>query len=85
MQTAVQKAQRAAQEAERVQVATWTRWQNDEATQAEWEAAVDAQRAAEVAVDRAEAWADRREAWEERQRDEQAPWWVAAWSNARAA
>lgn len=82
---AVQKAQRAAEQAERDQVVAWQRWQADEAAQAEWEAAVDRQRAVEAAVDRAEVQADRREAWDERQADRQCDWWVAAYSNARAA
>lgn len=86
---AVQRVEAQAAAAQEAQVAAWRRWQNDEARQNEWEAAVDRQRAAEAAVeaarDRAEAWADRREAWNEQQRDRQADWWVAAWANARAA
>ena len=80
MATQVQKAQAAARSAERRQYAAWQRWQ--EADSAEdrqaWERAVDEQRAAEAAVDRAEVQQDANE-------DRQSDWWDAAWSNARAA
>ena len=83
MAQSVEASKRAAQQAQRAQVAAWSRWQETDTVEdmAAWSRAVDAQRVAE------EAAADAADRWEatEASRDTQADWWVAAMSNARAA